>query len=476
MIDTPPLPNRLKTEIHEALRQWYAAKEPPINHLSGLILVQNMRQQKGGHVLAAKRYFINEVLLEGLEQLGLQQLEGAQILRKRFLDKKSAKVVAQELELTEYVVKHRQKTALKDLTKTVWELECAARKARITTQKSSLEAKHYTAVFGIEELSDRLRDLLLKDDSPWVVTLVGLGGIGKTTLANYTVRRVIEHLHYHDVVWLTISDFNVQERPFPAVTPKQTFDKLILQLSRKLLPTLPNQTSTEERLTQVQQLLKSRPYLIIIDDLELRSDTAYLISQLVNVAQPSRFLLTSRTPPADHVGSQTICLPELGEADSLTLIRHYAREIGFHQAAEAKKEELLPIYELVGGNPYTLKQLVSLAKERPLQSLLTSLQERPLENGKEIYLHILEQTWLTLSDDAKAVLAVMPLAADGGMDPEQIAALSRLPDERLWPAINELIGRSLLEVRSSTIWERFYGIHRLTELFIRSLLHSDVSG
>ncbi|NJN53324.1 MAG: hypothetical protein HC804_00370 [Anaerolineae bacterium] len=67
----------------------------------------------------------------------------------------------------------------------------------------------------------------------------------------------------------------------------------------------------------------------------------------------------------------------------------------------------------------------------------------------------MHETWLTLSQDAKAVLAIMPLAAEGGMDPEQIAALSGLPEAKLWPAINELIGRSLLEVRNSDIWDRF---------------------
>lgn len=470
---TKEIPNSLKAELHAALKQWHSVKEPPDNLLSNLVLVQNMRREQGAQTSSASRYFINEVLLEGLEQLGLHQLEGAQILRKRFLDRKPIAMVALEMNLSLDQVKHKQKQALKDMAKVVWELESEARNALINAQKGGLEAKSYTQLFGINALSDRLFGLLTTDESPWVATLVGIGGIGKTSLANFSVRRVIEQLHYHDIIWLKISEVNPNKRPFPPVTPRQTFDKLVVQLCRRLLPALSNQTEAEERFLQLQQLLKSQPYLIIIDDLELRSDTAYLISELVSLANPSRFLLTSRTSPADHAGSQTICLRELEEADSLALIRHYAQEIGFVQAANATDDDLRPIFELVGGNPYTLKQLVNLAKGRPLNSLLTSLKQRPLESGKEIYMHILQETWLTLSDEAKAVLAIMPLAADGGMAPDQIAVLSQLPDERLWPAINELIGRSLLEVRSSTIWERYYGIHRLTELFIRSLLQDD---
>ena len=226
----------------------------------------------------------------------------------------------------------------------------------------------------------------------------------------------------------------------------------------------------EERRQELKQLFRSQSYLIVVDNLELKADTTFLLSELVTLAQPSRFLLTARTPPVDHAGSLTLRLPELTEADSVALIQHYAGEIGFAEAATAPHEELLPIYHLVGGNPFALKQLVSLAKVRPLPALLASLRERPLGDGEEIYQHILKETWLTLSDEAKAVLAIMPLAAEGGMDPEQIQALSSLPQAQLWPAINELIGRSLLEVKSSNTWDKFYGIHRLTELFIRSLL------
>ena len=86
-------------------------------------------------------------------------------------------------------------------------------------------------------------------------------------------------------------------------------------------------------------------------------------------------------------------------------------------------------------------------------------------------MHILQETWLSLSNDAKTVLAVMTLATDGGMEPDMIAKLTGLSDANLWPAINELIGRSLLEVRSDSMWDRSYGIHRLTELFLRSLLN-----
>lgn len=462
--------NQLTKDVQDALKQFHKVEDPPDSALSKLILVQ-MRQR---HLVPlSKRRAVNVVLGEALTQMKSHQPEGEKILSRRFLDNISIAQVSQELNLTIDQVKHKQKDGFKELASIIWTMEQEARLARVSEQKSKLEAKRYTELFGIDQLSDLLFNRLTAEEAPWVVTLAGIGGIGKTSLANFTVRQVIEELKYHDVVWLTISEVTRSKRPYPPATPQQTFEKLVAQLCRKMLPALSNETPLEERLIRLQQLLKSQPYLIIIDDLELKADTAYLISELVTLAMPSRFLLTSRTQPAPHSGSLSICLPELTVENSLMLVRHYAGEIGFSEAVAASDEDLLPIYKLVGGNPFCLKHLVNLALHRPLKSLLISLQQRPLANGDGMYKHILHETWLSLSDDAKAVLAIMTLATEGGMDPERIAHLSGLNDARLWPAINELIGRSLLEVRSSTLWERFYGIHRLTELFLRSLLEGE---
>jgi hypothetical protein len=62
----------------------------------------------------------------------------------------------------------------------------------------------------------------------------------------------------------------------------------------------------------------------------------------------------------------------------------------------------------------------------------------------------------------------MPLA-DGriGITPEQMQTISDLDDRQLWPAINELVHRSLLEVRGTT-WQRRYSIHQLTYTFLRT--------
>lgn len=466
---------KLKKDVHLALKHWHTVDDKAEPLLAYLLLVQNNYRELGPQTPTSSRLAINRVLLTGLALLEKQQPQTAELLKRRFLDQETAQRVGQQFGLTIDQVKHQQRQALALLANVLYAQEMELRAASISRQEGQLEAKSYTWLFGIDALADRLLSLLTTAVPPWVISLVGMGGIGKTSLADHVVRRAIRCLYYEEVLWLKIANQPIKSHPLAG--PEQTFQQLITQMSQKLLPALPRDTPFQERRRQLQPLFKSQRYLIVVDNLELAADTAYLLAELLTLAQPSRFLLTSRTPPVDHAGSLSISLPELSQADSLALIRHYAAEIGFTQAAAAGDADLLPIYQVVGGNPFALKQIVSLAKVRPLPPLLASLRQRPLADGEALYQYILRETWLTLSQDAKAVLAIMPLAAEGGMDPEQIAQLSGLPEARLWPAINELIGRSLLEVRSSPqsghLWERFYGIHRLTELFLRSLLDND---
>ncbi|MFO7682899.1 MAG: NB-ARC domain-containing protein [Chloroflexota bacterium] len=462
--------SQLKKDVHAALKHWYAADDKSEHLLAYLLLVQEQQRQFGLQTPAALRLATNAMLLDGLKHLEKQQPQAAQILKKRFHDQETILRVSMLLGLSQDQVKHKQRDALQWLSEILLDMENRARAALIAQQSAQLEAQSYTQLFGVDGLSDRLLALLTTAVSPWVITLVGIGGIGKTSLANHTVRRAIRRLYYDEVVWLKINNLAQPRLP---LSPEQTFQRLVGQLGQQLLPALSRSATHDDVLRNLRPLLKNQAHLIIIDNLELPADTAYMLAELLTLAQPSRFLLTSRTPPADHAGSLSLTLPELSEADSIALIQHYAAEIGFTEAAAAGYTDLLPIYQVVGGNPFALKQLVNLGKRRPLPPLLSALRERPLVEGEAIYQRILRETWLTLSHDAKAILAIMPLAAEGGMDPEQIATLSGLSEAQMWPAINELIGRSLLEIRSSQIWERFYGIHRLTELFVRSLLDGD---
>jgi hypothetical protein len=149
------------------------------------------------------------------------------------------------------------------------------------------------------------------------------------------------------------------------------------------------------------------------------------------------------------------------------LLRHHAHDIGIQAMNAATAEDIREIYQVVGGNPLALKLVVSLLDLLPPSQVLSTLlrsQPGPVET---MYKHIYWQTWHLLSPHARQLLQVMPLVAESGGLPEYLSMLSSLAEAELWPALQELRYRSLLEVRG-TLQEKRYGIHRLTETFLHT--------
>lgn len=137
------------------------------------------------------------------------------------------------------------------------------------------------------------------------------------------------------------------------------------------------------------------------------------------------------------------------------------------ELATAGKGDIDVIYATTGGNPLALKLVVSLASVLSLPQVLADIARSRPGPIEDLYKHIYWESWRTLSDDAQALLQAMPLIAEAGALPAHMRAISNLSEERFWPAVSELISRSLLEIKG-TIHERRYGIHRLTETFLRT--------
>ena len=303
---------------------------------------------------------------------------------------------------------------------------------------------------------------LVAVDGPRVVAVVGIGGIGKTSLADAIARRIIRLFHFEGVIWLRSEPQTMSGR---SLAPQFTFESLTSELANKL--GLEMSDAPDQRLVQVRQRLKDRPYLVVIDNLETDAETAYLLDHLNDLAEPSKFLLTTRTRPAPQATVYHFPVRELSFTDSNALLHHHAQDIGVDALEAADDVELQAIYGVVGGNPLALKLVVSQLDLLPLSQViegLTSSRPGPIE---DLYQHIYRQSWKILTPEARSLLQSMPLVGETGGLPDYLQAISNLPEDRFWPALQELRTRSLLEVRG-TIQEKRYGVHRLTETFLRT--------
>lgn len=463
--------------VQAALRDW---RDPMGAENSPLIRLQLVRQKLSAvheQQPMVHRLVLNEVLQEQLSQLRQQDTEQADLLIRRYLDNESVLAVADALYLDKDSFLRRQRKAVRGLTACLLRAEEQTRDRHARQMEAGLYPPTYYQLFGVDHvLEDLVRRMLSADGAP-VLALVGLGGIGKTALADAAARQLIRRFRFEQVVWLRVGGFSAgfewagKNNQTPA---ELTAESLMAWLAPRVVPHMSTTLPPRQRNAQVREVLKVMPSLIIIDNLELPGSGADWAAILPDLASPSRFLLTSRTRITEQAGIYHFPVRELSLEHARELIRAYGEHIGLADMTAADAAQVRRVYEVVGGNPLALKLVVSLAAVRPLPDILADLRQGYSPKSGSLYQDIYRQAWQSLSDPAQELLEIMPMAGDSGMAPEQMQRLSGLSDTAFWPAIDELAQRSLLEVMSPAgeVQERRYTIHRLTETF----LHTSIIG
>lgn len=454
--------------VHDALRRWHSGGYdlPPWNQM--LVVAQQLTEQAVPDLDLA----VKKVLLEALNALAEQaggDAAQAQLLRLRFLDGLTAYNVANRLNLTENVVYKHQRQAIQNLAAVVWQTERAAIGRRAARIAARLEIQRPPRLFGVADKLAELTATLAAGDAACLVAIVGIGGIGKTVLADAVARRLLGNPRFADVAWLSARRDHftlwngLSENPAgkPALTFEGLLDAIVEQLDfRDLtpLPPAPKQAGLSAR-------LKAQPYLIIVDNLETAADYRALVPHLQALAGPTKFLLTCRHSLHPYPGVYNLTLDELSARDSLSLLRHNAGERRLADVAAASDETLLQIYRVTGGNPLALELLVGQMHTLSLSQVVDDLRQARGRSVEELYRHIYWRAWHLLGQDAQQVLAIMPLVAESGGGLAQIEALGELDGQRLTAALKQLVLLSLVNVRGA-LEDRRYSIHRLTETFL----------
>jgi hypothetical protein len=458
----------LEAAVHQALVSWGDLAGDSPNKLDSLLLAQLQQadpEGEGGRPagLLARRRATNKLLMEAINELGKKDETAAKVLQLRFVQGQIIRDVANRLYASTDQVNRWQRASIKDLAQILYSRELASREQRFSALEAQLPASPYTRLFGLEEVKQQGIEQLLTPKDVWVLTIVGIGGIGKTSLADAIVREVISYLIFDRVLWWRAGGWPMSGRP---LAPEELFDQFSLAIAEQLFPESPP-LSAEDRRWQLRQELTSKPFLVVIDNLETDESTAHMLAAIQEFVEPTKFILTSRSRPTVAATSYFLSLEELSLGDATALLRYQAETIGLADLANAGEETLDAIFRVTGGNPLALKMVVSLAAVLPLPAVLEDLGRGRPGPIEDLYRNIYWEAWRALSDSARALLQAMPLVSESGALPEQLLAISGLSDAALWSAVTELVSRSLLEVRGS-VHERRYGIHRLTETFLRT--------
>ena len=328
-----------------------------------------------------------------------------------------------------------------------------------------LPSRPYTQLFGVEETVVALLEQLRQPYYPQLTAIVGLGGLGKTSLAYKVAEQAFAEGLFERLVWVTIAGRGERE----SVLSEEAF---LTALGEQLFSGAFGDNSIQGQREHIYNTLKLRKHLIIIDNLEREEDVANLLPLLSEFAGANKFLLTTRQQPPLDANVYLFLLKELSLSDASDLLRHRAQEIGLRELIDFPNEKLRQIYEVTGGHPLALRLIPQLLKFRSFSQLAKSWQRGNNHNIAKIYDRIYESLWGFLSDNEKQLLEVMRLVAYIGTTAEHLIAICGLDEDEWETAISNLINYALIELYG-TIEDRRFSIHRLTEQFLVSHLANE---
>lgn len=457
------LENLIK-ETHLALSHSHKGTADPKTLLGDLLLVQQKRQELEAQNFPTRlRLATNEVLLSGLENLKKQFSKEAQILHHRFLDGLTIEQTSEKVGYGPDHANRLQREGIKHLAEILLSQEQAARSAALKKLTAYLPRDNDgVRLFGVDELRERLLAVLLRPGQPWIVAITGIGGIGKTAIAESLAFEAAKRFHFEHIFYYRVRGNSLGS---DMANPAGVYDSFLFDLSRQLWPETTDKAILIDE-NKILQSLKESSNLIIIDNLELEGDLDYLLEKASYFVNPSRLLLTSRLQPHLDRSIHSETVNALSEADSLALMRHQAEVANIVAVKQANDEQLKSIFERTGGNPQALKIMTALLSTLPLKIALQNLGQASPGRIEEMYRDIYWQSWHSLTPEAQTLLQAMTLAPEGeGSKMEQLLTITQLTENQFWEAVTVLHQRSLLLVHGS-LDDRSYTIHQLTNTFL----------
>ncbi|MCB0139232.1 MAG: hypothetical protein KDE50_04920 [Caldilineaceae bacterium] len=455
--------------VQKALKQYHGDSfaDSPLSHLN--LYRQAQRQEP-----TTPRKATNQVLHDALTRLEQNHKQDSKLIQLRFMDLKAMSALASKFSVAESTTYALQRQAIQRLGDILQAMEAEAREQQMAALEQRLEPQSYEVLVGVEPHIESLLNIIRSPEAPWTIAIDGIGGIGKTSLANALMRQVVQLGIYDEIGWVSVRQqrFTVGGAISFIENPMMTGEQVVERLHQQLFPDalLSPDNKVKQMLRGLRKRLKQVPHLIVIDNLETVADLETLLPTIQTLTEPSKFILTSRKSLYNEPGIFHFSVPELDTGNALTLIRQIASINNLPELAASSNDELLPIVDTVGGNPLALRLVVGQCHIHPLNSILNDLKEARGQTADNLYTFIYRKAWDSLEELSQRVFLSTILIPPHGDDIDYLVKISKLAIDDVRWALNKLVTLNLVDARGG-LQDRCYSIHGLT----RTFLHEQVA-
>ncbi|KAJ9692795.1 hypothetical protein PVL29_011742 [Vitis rotundifolia] len=287
-----------------------------------------------------------------------------------------------------------------------------------------------------------------ESSSLYIISIVGMGGIGKTTLAQLAYNHEKVKSYFHERMWVCVSD------PFDP-----------MRISRAILEALQKESSGFHDLEAVQQkictLIANKKFLLVLDDVWTENYELWeqVENSLKGGAPGSRILVTTRKENVSTMMGTTYKHP-LGELSKEQCWSLFSNIAFYGRSREKVKLENIgrKIADKCGGLPLAAKVLGSLMRLKDNKEDWESILNNEIWQLDVIEKHLSPPLLLSYYDLSSAVKRCFSYCAVFPKD--QIISKDRLI--KLWMANSYLNSRESIEMEKT-------GVDYFEDLVSRSL-------